>query len=599
MFSRYSFPMARKDFSKKISATCLSLAALISCACSDGAASANGDYVRASAVAEEARDAFVAADYQRSLKLARDAEARVRGILKQYPDSDIALRIVTDAGLRLGFCEYAKFRESILPEIETIADPAMAPFDLAWAVAVRAPKNRDAMVANFGTYLAYYPLQMRALASEGAKNGSEISKEALNSMIARCFDFIESSESKLMLTRNVKAAAAACAAPPPAPAAPEAPPAPEKPARLADPEKFLEAAHKDAVMSVYNLEASGRLLEKSALVARDDPAFPGFEKELKLALENVKKISSQKLRNMAVSNVVRAMSRAGLNSEALAGADFIDGDEEAASAALRDITASLSASGDFSSAVGVIGRLRDDSRKSALLSGLSLRMAEAGQTDGAVGVSSLIRDPNARAAAMAEIAAVKWKGDKPGAARILERVDPAALTGQRLAQFCARAGIPSQPYISDRANMLSRLLSIISELSDADEGAAKKWMAGALALADGVEDKNELPPLVVQACKTMLRMGMEQEAAALAEKAMYRGDPQGMFRAFADLGAFASLSGHRKAAADSFKKAAAVINAVDAARVPNSMYLAWQMQASNFDRASAAALLREFLPELK
>ena len=67
--------------------------------------SANREYVAASLEVSRAAQAYDAADYVAAKKLCDSAAAKVAKILSDYPESEIAVRIVSDPQLRLGGVE--------------------------------------------------------------------------------------------------------------------------------------------------------------------------------------------------------------------------------------------------------------------------------------------------------------------------------------------------------------------------------------------------------------------------------------------------------------------------------------------------------------
>ena len=91
-----------------------SIAAVSACSASPDK-SANREYVAASLEVSRATQAYDAADYAVAKKLCDSAAAKVAKILSDYPESEIAVRIVSDPQLRLGGVEYQWFCKK-LPE---------------------------------------------------------------------------------------------------------------------------------------------------------------------------------------------------------------------------------------------------------------------------------------------------------------------------------------------------------------------------------------------------------------------------------------------------------------------------------------------------
>ena len=281
-------------FFKNFSRLCAPFCALLVFACSaDGSSKANSEYVRASAMAEDSVKEFKSANYKKSLELANAANEKVRNILEAYPDSQIALQIVTDANLRIGFCKYSDFRERILPNIEKIADPKMAPFDLVWASVVGGGENSATSALEFGVYLAYYKNQFGALEKIGATSAKKISDSDIDAMLLVCMDFIKDQKLRLSLSQAIQSSKLSTGEERQDKG--EVALKIEAEPKFVDAKKFLEAANKDAVMSVYNVESSARLLKASGEISPKDPAFAEFQKLLLVAFENVKKIGKSAL----------------------------------------------------------------------------------------------------------------------------------------------------------------------------------------------------------------------------------------------------------------------------------------------------------------
>ena len=92
-------------------------AAFVSACSASSEKSANREYVVASANVERAEKAFAEADYKTAKALCDAAVASVRKIVEKYPESTIALKVMTDSDTRIGPVAYFDLVSKIIPKL--------------------------------------------------------------------------------------------------------------------------------------------------------------------------------------------------------------------------------------------------------------------------------------------------------------------------------------------------------------------------------------------------------------------------------------------------------------------------------------------------
>ena len=101
-------------------------AAFVSACSASSEKGANREYVGASANVERAAKAFGEADYKTAKNLCDDAVASVRKIVERYPESTIALKVMTDSATRIGPVAYSEVLSKIIPKLALLYNPNLA-----------------------------------------------------------------------------------------------------------------------------------------------------------------------------------------------------------------------------------------------------------------------------------------------------------------------------------------------------------------------------------------------------------------------------------------------------------------------------------------
>lgn len=585
----------RKGVSKNFSRALVLCGAAVFAGCSNGNSSANSDYVRASVEAENAIQAFNNAQYQKALKLADSAQNSVREILEENPESDIALKIVTDADLRLGSCKYSEFKDRILPELKRAANPKMAKLDIAWAEVFSDKRGVSQAVLELGTYIAFYPNQMKALELAGAKNPKMISQKEIAQMLEVCLETISDSKLRVELAQKIEQAKSFADKKEEVKVAQNT--QNTKAETFVDAKKFLANADKDAAMALYNLEASARLLKASSEISKSDPAFGKFQKSLIAAFENVKKISSKKLKNEALFNIVQALSTSLLNEQALEGAQLIKGNDELKTKCLETIAASYADSKRFEKAINVAKMLPDNERKFEGLYNVAISFANAGKFKDAIKIAKSIPIQIMSASCILETSSIRWASDPKGAAKMLEDIDSSYLHSSNLANFCIKLGISPSTQKEVSLAVCENMLAVIEKVGEFDKPLAQKWV---VSLSKNMAQKltrESVANVAVRICAIMLDTGCDTKTIQdYTDSAILKSDAASMGKFLADLGAYASLKGLKTDAYAFFKKSAIECKSAEGAQ--NKLYLIWQMSVSNFDKESAVEILGELMPSI-
>ena len=599
--------MLKVDAKKFLSAF-LSGAAFFMCSCSDGRASANAEYVFAAENLEKSFSDFAAGDFSAAAAAARKVEDDIRGIVKKYPDSDIALKIVSDPGLHLGDISYASFRKNILPRLVLAGDETFADFDVAWAVAVFA--GDEAKVA-FANCLGEYPQALASAKNPSAfkKIGRDSGEKIFDKILADIFPeeaanpgigakggapFYIRARAEVLNARRLfvlaqaqnpqpESSAGPAAESLEAPAAAKRTPLPPMP----DSEKFLAQAQKDASMANYNLEASARLLQYSKFVSPESAEFEQFSKCLSGALENAKKISSKKLRLGAVKNIVLAMSQIGCNAEALAELASNPDCAEMRGECLGAIAESLISRGDLDNAEAVAERLEEPSARAVFFARIIRAKLAKKDFDGAY-LTAQKANGAGESAVMLEHAAHLWKSDNKKALEILAGANPQGLSAESLNSFLSKAGVPPCKSPVPQIAYADRYLEISALLAPSHPGAALKWLGiGALIAQNAGGRDAEI--LSEKICSILIEI-KSGDAVAYASKMRGRISADLLLKfAYACAG-----KGDKETALEFFKMASGA-----GAGPRDAVRLAFAMQASNFEKPEIIKLLGGHLPKFK
>lgn len=420
--------------------------------------SANREYVAASLEVSRAAQAFDAADYAVAKKLCDSAAAKVAKILSDYPESEIAVRIVSDPQLRLGGVEYQWFCKKLPEKLELLTDPKFGKLGLLWPVLVNANLRPDDV-------------------REAARFAKDQSRRAENDAQKAQYDSLVKSLSEIcpaansgVETRTTSAAAAAQK------------PAAEKektvePKKIADKKFFLDDAKTKAAIVGYDISVVAKLAEMSrAAKADSDETFAEFKKLLDTARANIAKISNAHTRDSANSQLVEIYADAGLGGDAVEIAKSVSDPQLFESAFLKTADAA-GKSENYMQAIALASRLPEGARKNEFLAKIAGAVAERGYFGAAGSVLDTVKDAHARELGYARLLlCAKTPMQKKSAASKIspENFEALAKISETLR---GRADFDSgNP--ADRAAVLADFAKIVS---DADKQLADKTIALAVS----------------------------------------------------------------------------------------------------------------------
>lgn len=434
-----------------------SIAAVSACSASPDK-SANREYVAASLEVSRAAQAYDAADYAAAKKLCDSAAAKVAKILSDYPESEIAVRIVSDPQLRLGGVEYQWFCKKLPEKLGLLTDPKFEKLGLLWPVLVNGNLRPDDV-------------------REAARFAKEQSGRAENDAQKAQYDSLVKSLSEICPAANAgvdtRTTAATAAAPKPAAEKEKT----VEPKKIADKKFFLDDAKTKAAIVGYDISVVAKLAEMSrAAKADSDETFAEFKKLLDIARANIAKISNAHTRDSANSQLVEIYADAGLGGDAVEIAKSVSDPQLFESAFLKTADAA-GKSENYMQAIALTSRLPDGARKNEFLAKIAGAVAERGYFGAAGSVLDTVKDAHARELGYARLllCAKTPMQKKSAAAKISpENFEALAKISESLR---GRAGFDSENP-ADRAAVLADFAKVVS---DADKQLADKTIALAVS----------------------------------------------------------------------------------------------------------------------
>lgn len=420
--------------------------------------SANREYVAASLEVSRAAQAYDAADYAVAKKLCDSAAAKVAKILSDYPESEIAVRIVSDPQLRLGGVEYQWFCKKLPEKLRLLTDPKFEKLGLLWPVLVNANLRPDDV-------------------REAARFAKDQSRRAENDAQKAQYDSLVKSLSEICPAANsgveTRTTSAATAAQKPAAEKEKT----VEPKKIADKKFFLDDAKTKAAIVGYDISVVAKLAEMSrAAKADSDETFAEFKKLLDTARANIAKISNAHTRDSANSQLVEIYADAGLGGDAVEIAKSVSDPQLFESAFLKTADAA-GKSENYMQAIALASRLPEGARKNEFLAKIAGAVAERGYFGAAGSVLDTVKDAHARELGYARLllCAKTPMQKKSAAAKISpENFEALAKISETLR---GRADFDSgNP--ADRAAVLADFAKIVS---DADKQLADKTIALAVS----------------------------------------------------------------------------------------------------------------------
>ncbi len=576
-------------------------AGLFLTACSDNPKSANGNFVKASLEVQEALKHYNDGDYAAALASVDKIEKSLNEILVKYPQSEIALKLVSDESLRVGYMRYADFRDVFAPEVASLSVPVMAPFASSWAIAFSDKSKRSENVLRFANCLVYYNLQISKLKERALSPKKIYTKEELGPIITKCFEEIENPQMKASLSSSIETAVELYELSKKAKTA-------ESPRKIANKkiflkvensEKFLADAKKEAVRITYNMDASGALLKTADIAAMDPQVIPPFLEILQEAASNAVKISTAKQRNMALSNIILSMLKVDASDAALKAVASIEGDDNLKSICLEKIAHSFALNNNFDAAINIAKGFQASPLKNAMILKFIKDITLSGLYDKAAQVALKLEDPSTKTAALFYVASMQWQSNSAAALASLKTIDPNLLQENFLVDFCVNAKIDFLRFSSSEGKLVSASLAIADKIADSDKETAKVWQNFISKNFAKVTDDRELGSLVRPFCSLLLKLGKTSDYQDFVSDLMLKANPQTLFYSLSDLGLEAQILGHADLAEFFFYKASVLCKSFAKDRESSAIYLSMQMNISGFDSHKGAAILKDFLPKFK
>ena len=467
------------------------------CGCSPSVEKrAGAEYVGAAQKVSAAERAFNAADYSEALALCQEARSDVDSIVGKYPESAIALKVVTDASTRIGPCSYSDLISKVLPELEVYANPTMRNADLCWAIVVN--NGSDAALYRFAVLLADNVKML------------EISDAELREMETLCISRIKDPKVKSSIIEHLAgrraAAEVAAQAPKPAQKAASA-----RVSKIGDVKMFIESAKSDASLVSYELRAIDSLREKAKLAVSADPQVRAeFIKILETAYANIFKISTDSVKEKALSNIAVAFSDAGDVVKAIDIAKTLK-DPQLFEKVFDAIGSKAGEGKNYVSALGLAAYLKNPEARDSFLSELSGGVARQGLFAEAVEIAKAIVSVPVRNAALAVCARDAFAaGNGAGAVSAVSAMDASSLAFLPVLNADVSKLSGSDAALADAlrlADLAKKIMPFSKPLAAALNGLARSRIESSSDFANWGAPSSAI-------CANYIAMDMGKEAAA-------------------------------------------------------------------------------------
>ncbi|MBE6412841.1 MAG: hypothetical protein E7036_09880 [Opitutales bacterium] len=401
--------------------TCLLVFSIFVASCADSSPKNNAKsaYVLASQKVSKAEKAFNLANYADAQKLCLEARNDVEKIIENYPDSDVAFKLVSDSSIYIGSCRYLDLKEKIIPQLELLNDSQMQPIALAWAVAVKNNAYTDlakAIVKNIKQFDAKTIDSIFNCVLLNIKNPSQAEVLRNEYRLARLGVSDKKSEPVAVVKTEKKSA------------------------KIADVAKFLRDVSTSASLISYDVRNAEKLRSMAKIAScAEKQIVDKVVSELSKAYDNVLKISSQTMREKALSEIAIAFAYTGDNLRAIAISQKIT-NGDLFYGVFKEIAESACKGDNYRAALTLASRLSDVQEKSKFLSSLAIGVAENGLYNEAREIASTVQDILLRNEAYAKSAKLAFDAGKPNdALQCISKIDVKNLNC--LDVFCKTDGL--------------------------------------------------------------------------------------------------------------------------------------------------------------
>lgn len=543
---------------------------------------ANREYVEASANVGRAAKAFGAADYKTAKALCDEAAASVGKIVEKYPESTVALKIMTDSNVRIGPVAYSELVSKIIPRLGLLYNPNLAEVGIAWPVVVNGGLKGGEACA-----LA----ALVQIAADGGKISEEARKrisEELAKAVSDVFD-------KSRIERGDFADFAARYGKSPAedadPAKVFALSKPKPSARaekIADKKLFMSEAKTQAAMVAYDISAIPALRAKALSAKADSPeTFGEFVKILDAALENASKINAPQIRDKAYADMSVLFADVGMENKAIEVARKV-AEARLFEGTFAKIASSAGNSENYMDALALASRMPEGRQKNDFLSDLAAGVARRGYFEAAFSIAETIKDPAARDYSHARIAAAAFGKNPKALSRAASKVSlsyPEVL--EKISPTCARMDGKKYPRAENAPLYRAAALADFAYLAAADKSLCEKINGAAIA---ELEDAREISPVAIAVARNFAKAGDAAAAIDFVAENIYRAADFPRDRLCA-LSAEVAKS-NPQAAKKGFEIAAGLVKSGE-----ETVILAWNVANSGLPMSSQVEILRPFLPK--
>lgn len=280
--------------------------------------SANRAYVEASQKMIECAKFFDEGKYSEALGLCLDAKKSVGEILKKYPQSSTALKIVSDSNMLIGACKYSSLFD-IMAKLEVYQNEKMRPLDLAWAVSLSRAGS--------------YELAKAALEIKPHESG-DFTAENIIAIVEECAKYAanESERSKILIVlKDTIAQYAKMRSEKTLEKGDKISPLPKgkdadvlKPIEIVNSEEFLKQARRHVNLVVFDINSIDELAKLAPFArASEGKVADEFLKLLDAAEKNIDRISAPSMKQAAAEKMVGAFVEFGSEGRAFALASSI------------------------------------------------------------------------------------------------------------------------------------------------------------------------------------------------------------------------------------------------------------------------------------
>ena len=426
--------------------TCLVICAGLLASCADSAPknTANRAYVLASQKVVQAEKLFDNADYVNAHKLCVQAQCDVDKIVADFPDSDVAFKIVSDSSMYIGSCKYVDLKEKIIPQLEVFNDPQMQAISYAWAIAV---KNND------------YEQLAKSIIKHQKRFDAKLVDSIFNKVLLKVKNpaVAESLKTQYRLARlgvsekkNTETKAEKVEV---------------QTQKIADTKAFLRDATSLASLVSYDVRNSSKLREMAQKVrGADKETADKFASLLSKAYDNILKISIPSLREKALSEIAVAFALTGDGLRAIAISQKIT-NSDLFYDVFKQIGESACKGNDYRAALTLASRLKDPMEKSSFLLSLAVGVAQKGLYNQAREIASTIDNIILRNNAYAKIAKLAFDADKPEqASECISKINAKNL--DCLKELCSADGLSQRNAVALRlAYVASKLFETAPKLA--------------------------------------------------------------------------------------------------------------------------------------